>query len=97
MSLKEPNSTLVCSRPNLEKLDYQIIHKRKGYTNRNADALSRIEIHRNETNPELPILQYVQQFNEKKTTYKLVNHQQVGIVATNQYITLTINPQQQTR
>lgn len=62
-SLKEPNSKLVRWRLKLEEFDYEIQYK-KGSLNKNADALSRIEINVNETQ-EAPIFQYMREFNEK--------------------------------
>ena len=47
-SLKDPNSKLYRWRTKLEEFDYSIIYK-KGSSNTNADALSRIEIHAKET------------------------------------------------
>lgn len=47
-SLKDPNSKLLRWRIKLEEYDYNIMYK-KGKLNSNADALSRIEIHANET------------------------------------------------
>ena len=48
-SLKEPNSKLIRWKLKLQEYDYTIFYK-KGKLNQNADALSRIEIHFNETN-----------------------------------------------
>lgn len=48
MSLKEPNSRLVRWRLKLEEFEYDVIYK-KGKANTNADALSRVIIHNNET------------------------------------------------
>lgn len=47
MNLKEPNSRLTRWRLKLSEYDYTIIYK-KGKTNTNADALSRVEIHNEE-------------------------------------------------
>lgn len=47
-SMKEPNSKLVRWRLKLEEFEYDIVYK-KGTLNSNADALSRIELHVNET------------------------------------------------
>lgn len=46
-NLKEPNSKLVRWRLKLEEFDYKIIYK-KGASNTNADALSRVELNINE-------------------------------------------------
>lgn len=51
-SLKEPNSKLVRWRLKLAEYDYEIIHK-KGKLNTNADALSRVEIHPIDTQPDI--------------------------------------------
>lgn len=49
-SIKEPNSKLIRWRLRLEEYDYNIVYKR-GTSNTNADALSRVEININ-TNPD---------------------------------------------
>lgn len=48
MSIKEPNSRLTRWRLKLEEFEYRVIHK-SGKNNTNADALSRVEIHNNDT------------------------------------------------
>lgn len=50
-SLKDPSSMLVRWRLRLEEFDYEIIYK-KGSLNKNADALSRIELNNNEGEPQ---------------------------------------------
>jgi Reverse transcriptase (RNA-dependent DNA polymerase). len=63
-SLKEPNSKLVRWRLKLEEFEYEIIYK-KGSLNKNADALSRIELNLNEAGPSKPpIFEYIDEFNE---------------------------------
>lgn len=47
-SLNEPNSKLMRWRLKLEEYDYDVIYK-KGKLNKNADALSRIQLNMNET------------------------------------------------
>lgn len=49
MNLKESNSRLTRWRLRLSEYDFTVVYK-KGKCNLNADALSRIEIHNNETN-----------------------------------------------
>jgi hypothetical protein len=48
-SIKEPNSKLLRWRLKLEEYNYEIVYK-KGTANRNADALSRIQLNNNESN-----------------------------------------------
>lgn len=66
-SLKEPNSKLVRWRLKLEEYDYEIVYK-KGVLNKNADALSRIELNANETtsqpNSIFTLNKYVENFNQ---------------------------------
>lgn len=69
-SLKEPHSKLHRWRLKLEEYDYEIVYK-KGSLNKNADALSRIQLNANETVPEKtdpPIFQYIQDFNRELAT-----------------------------
>lgn len=61
-SLKEPGSKLLRWRIKLEEFDYKIFYK-KGSLNTNADALSRVEIHANETTDNFDINQYMDEFN----------------------------------
>lgn len=49
-SVQEPNSKLIRMRLKLEEFDYEIAYK-KGKINKNADALSRIELNTTETDP----------------------------------------------
>ena len=53
VSIKEPNSKLVRWKLKLEEYDYEIVYKR-GITNGNEDALSRIE-------PQINLIHYPQQ------------------------------------
>lgn len=63
-SLKEPNSMLVRWRLKLEEFDYEVVYK-KGCLNKNADALSRIELNMNETTKEPIIFEYIENFNKQ--------------------------------
>lgn len=64
-SLKEPNSKLVRWRLKLEEYDYEIIYK-KGKLNKNADALSRVEINViEEDNPPSALVEYIEKFNNE--------------------------------
>lgn len=57
MSLKEPNSKLLRWRLKLSEFQFEILYK-KGSSNSNADALSRVELHNKE------LFEYMQKFNE---------------------------------
>lgn len=79
-SLKEPNSKLVRWRLKLEEYDYQIVYK-KGSLNKNADALSRVELNANETNTsdQFSLAKYVENFN--KTLDPTYNDDKQSIIA----------------
>lgn len=63
-SLKEPNSKLLRWRLKLEEYEYEILYK-KGSLNKNADALSRIEINMKETIENSgDIFDYMKDFNK---------------------------------
>lgn len=62
-SLKDPSSKLLRSRIKLEEYDYKILYK-KGTSNTNADALSRIEIHAKEDEP-FSLKSYMEEFNKQ--------------------------------
>lgn len=77
-SLKEPNSKLIRWRLKLEEYDYEIIYK-KGSLNKNADALSRVELNTNDTQPENSIFQlkdYVDEITKKISKDTSKNQQQ---------------------
>lgn len=50
-SMKDPSSKLLRWRLKMEEYDYNIVYK-KGALNTNADALSRIELNNNESEPQ---------------------------------------------
>jgi len=62
-SLKDPSSKLLRWRTKLEEYDYKILYK-KGTSNTNADALSRIEIHAKEDEP-FSLKSYMEEFNKQ--------------------------------
>lgn len=63
-SLKQPHSKLMRWRLKLEEYDYEVIHK-KGSLNKNADALSRIELNINTLDPESQSLfDLIENFND---------------------------------
>lgn len=63
-SLKDPNSMLVRWRLKLEEFEYEIVYK-KGTLNKNADALSRVELNMNEAGPSgAPFFEFMKEFNE---------------------------------
>ncbi|KAI5735703.1 hypothetical protein M8J77_021620 [Diaphorina citri] len=61
-SLKDPSSKLVRWRLKLEEFDYEVLYK-KGSLNKNADALSRIELNINEGEPQ-PSTSGTQAYND---------------------------------
>lgn len=71
-SLKEPNSKLIRWRLRLEEYDYKIVYK-KGKCNKNADALSRIELNTNE------LENYIQTFNKEMTVQNDTESMQVNL------------------
>lgn len=66
-SSKEPSSKMVRWRLKLQEFDYEIIYK-KGLLNKNADALSRIELNANDAQPQeqksFNLNDFMNQFNE---------------------------------
>lgn len=62
-SLKDPSSKLLRWRIKLEEYDYKILYK-KGTSNTNADALSRIELHTKE-DQEFSLKEYMEEFNRE--------------------------------
>lgn len=67
-SIKEPNSKFTRWKVKLSEYDFEIIYK-QGSVNKNADALSRIEINLNETIEENHgIYQYMKNFNKNFDT-----------------------------
>lgn len=61
---KDPSSKLVRWRIKLEEFDYNITYK-KGKLNTNADALSRIELHVNESDNISNLVSYINDFNKE--------------------------------